>query len=65
MLMWRKMRDFLVCQSLSMPDGLKAHLKRDQAESALTEPKPTVDVDKQATLHGSAEEGELSKDECI
>ena len=44
---------------------LKAHLKRDQAESALTEVKPTVDADKQATLHGDAEEGELSKDERI
>ena len=44
---------------------LKAHLKRDQAESALTELKPTVDANKQATLLGDAEEGELSKDERI
>ena len=38
---------------------------KDQAESVLTESKPTVDADKNATLHCDAEEGKLSKDERI
>ena len=44
---------------------IRAYLKRDQAEYVLSEPKPTVDVDKQATLHGDAEEGDETKDERI
>ena len=44
---------------------IRAYLKRDQAEYVLSEPKPTVDVDKQATLHGDAEEGDETKEERV